>query len=104
MPFTTARPGRLGALLCCWEHLSASDQIRHVCQNEQCMWERGRVSLCTSPLRTRLLGTNMPSARFMRSKDPVSSWRLAPLSPEMVEEMCDTEDKRNLVHEAADMP
>src|SRR5882757_6145812 len=69
-------------------------------RTSRCMWERGRASPCTSPLRTRLAGKpTMPSARFMRSKDPVSSWRLAPLSPGRWSRRCATEDKRNLVHE-----
>jgi nitrilase len=92
--------GRLGAL-CCWEHLQPLTKYAMYAQNEQVHVGAWPSFSMYEPF-AHALGWETNNAVSKVYAVEGSCFVLAPcavISREMVEEMCDTEDKRNLVHE-----
>ena len=91
--------GRLGAL-CCWEHLQPLTKYAMYAQNEQVhvgAWPSFSMYGALRA-RARLETNNAVSKVYAVEGSCFAPAPCAVISREMVEEMCDTEDKRKLVH------
>ncbi|WP_298211830.1 carbon-nitrogen hydrolase family protein [Acidovorax sp.] len=91
--------GRLGAL-CCWEHIQPLTKYAMFAQNEQVHVGAWPSFSCYEPF-AHALGWEVNNAVSKVYAVEGSCFVLGPcatVSKEMVDELCDTEDKHNLIH------